>query len=81
MKIESGLSILDLLRGGTQNEFGAFLPDEKAQPCEETERIQANNQKEADKKCEKIAEEYGGTCPDAKPVGKRQFDCQFKVWR
>lgn len=68
-------------KGGSANEFGATLPDEEAQLCEESERIQAHNQKQADEKCEKLTEEYGGTDPDAKAVGKSEFDCNFKVWR
>ncbi|WP_017654701.1 hypothetical protein [Fortiea contorta] len=68
-------------KGGSANEFGAVLPDGEAQLHQESERIEAHNQKQADKKCEEIAEAYGGTNPDAKAVGKSEFDCRFKIWR
>jgi hypothetical protein len=68
-------------RGGSANEFGAILPDEKAQLCEESERIQAYNLKQAKEKCKEIAEEYGGIDPSPKSIGKGEFDRRFKVWR
>jgi len=62
------------------NELGEYLPDDEAQITEKSERLQANSQPEADKKCEEIASEYGGMEASAKPVGKSWFDCTFKVW-
>jgi len=52
-------------RGGSKNELGVSLPDEAAQLETETEPLQARNQRDADRKCEEIAEEYGGTDPRA----------------
>lgn len=63
------------------NELGKYLPDPEAQLEEESERLKAKNQLEADKKCLDIAQEYGGTDAKAKPIGKKLFDCRFKVWR
>jgi len=68
-------------RGDSKNELGVSLPDEAAQLETETEPLQARNQRDADRKCEEIAEEYGGTDPRAVPTGKQSFDCRFKVWR
>lgn len=68
-------------KGGSANEFGATLPDEEAQLCEESEIIQAHNQRQAKEKCKEVAEEYGGTDPEVKPTGKSEFDCRFKIWR
>lgn len=64
----------------SENELGDHLPDSEAQPRIESKRIQANNQKQADEKCDKVAKEYGGTDPKAKPIGPKLFDCKFKIW-
>jgi hypothetical protein len=63
------------------NELGEYLPDSEDELQEGSEPIQASEQKEADKKCQEIAEEYGGTDAKAKP-GKNdgEYDCRFKFW-
>ncbi len=61
------------------NLLGEYLPDTDAQPKQESKRIQANNQREANKKCEEIAQQYGGTDANAKPIGEKLFDCKFKL--
>ncbi|AFY36034.1 hypothetical protein [Calothrix sp. PCC 7507] len=42
------------------NEFGEYLPDEEAQLQEESIRIRASNDKEAQEKCEQESEPYNG---------------------
>jgi len=63
------------------NELGDHLPEDDAQPCVESERIEAKNRDKAKEKCEDIAEAYGGTDPEVEPIGKGLFDCTFKLWR
>lgn len=75
--------MLDWLFGdGSDNELGATLPGSDAELCEESETIQAYNDCDAKKKCQEIAEEYGGSDPKATRAGSSGlYDCRFKLWR
>ncbi|HLP90358.1 MAG TPA: hypothetical protein VK184_17450 [Nostocaceae cyanobacterium] len=65
----------------SNNELGEYLPDAETQPDEESEPIKARGQKEAEKKFEEIAQEYGGTDAKAYPTDKKgYYDCRFKPW-
>lgn len=63
------------------NEFGDYLPDDDADLEEESERIQAPNKLQAEKKCARVAKEYGGIDPHVEPLNQGLFDCKFQVWR
>jgi len=69
-----------LQRKGSGNELGEYLPDGEAQLTEASECIQANSLPEAKKKCEELADEYNGVDAKVEPIGKKLFDCQFKLW-
>lgn len=45
----------------SDNELGEYLPESEAQPDEKSKPIQAYNQNDTDRKCDTIAEAYGGT--------------------
>jgi hypothetical protein len=65
----------------SDNELGDYLPDGEAQLQDGYEPIQASGQKKADKVCEEVANEYGGTDAKAHPTDrKNEYDCRFKFW-
>lgn len=64
----------------SDNELGDYLPDGEAGQYEQSERIEAPSRKAAEKDCESIAQEYGGTDPNVERVDKGLFDCKFKLW-
>lgn len=65
----------------TGNEFGEHLPDEDAILEQESHYLRANNQDQAQQKCEEIASEFDGVDPKAISFGRKDFDCRFGVWR
>jgi len=67
----------------SNNELGEYLPDDQAQPYEESETIQAKSRDEAEEKCEETAVDYGGIDPKVDEVdsGNGFWDCKFKLWR
>ena len=65
----------------TGNEFGEYLPDEKATLETEEHFIEAKNADRAQEKCEQIAQEFGGIKPKARSIDKGKFKCKFGVWR
>ncbi|MFK0732121.1 MAG: hypothetical protein ACFKPT_09285 [Gloeotrichia echinulata GP01] len=66
----------------SNNELGEYLPEDEAQPYEQSEPIQALSQSEAQETCKEIASEYGGTEPYAEPVkgSNKDYNCKFKLW-
>lgn len=62
-------------------DFGEYLPDGEAELKEESIKINAKSQPEADRKCEEEAKAYDGFDADAEHSGvKGLFDCRFKFW-
>lgn len=66
----------------SDNELGEYLPDEEAQPYEQTEPIQAESRPEAEEICKDTAAKYGGTEPSVEklPGSEKDYDCKFKLW-
>lgn len=65
----------------SDNELGEYLPNDEAQPYEESERIKAKNESEAREKCEEVASEYGGIDPKVEETNVDNiWDCKFKLW-
>jgi hypothetical protein len=65
----------------SDNELGEYLPDEDAQPYEESEEIAASSEPEAQEKCRETAAEYGGTNPQVKPTERKgRWNCNFTLW-
>jgi len=67
-------------RKGSANQLGNYLPDGEAELTLTSESIQANSLPEAKRKCEELADEYGGVDSKVEPIGKSLFDCHFKLW-
>ncbi|HLO85991.1 MAG TPA: hypothetical protein VK203_13425 [Nostocaceae cyanobacterium] len=67
--------------GSTGNKLGEYLPDDEAQPYEQSEEIGAKSEPEARRKCKEVANEYGGTDADVEPTGREgRWNCKFKLW-